>query len=85
MTHFPTLDPELAAAVTMLPSLDFGDVASARSTFDSLLDAMLADLSMDGVSLRELTAPGLDGAPDVVVRFFTPEHVAGPLPVLVWM
>lgn len=46
---------------------------------------MLADLSMDGVSLRELAVPGLDGAPDVVVRFFTPEHADGPLPVLVWI
>jgi acetyl esterase/lipase len=85
MTNFPTLDPELAAAVTMLPSVDFGDLPAARSTFTALVDAMLADLSMDGVSLRELAVPGLDGAPDVVVRFFTPEHVDGPLPVLVWI
>ncbi|AJW38350.1 esterase [Rhodococcus sp. B7740] len=85
MTNFPTLDPELAAAVTMLPSVDFGDLPAARSTFTTLVDAMLADLSMDGVSLRELAVPGLDGAPDVVVRFFTPEHADGPLPVLVWI
>nr|WP_314144784.1 alpha/beta hydrolase [uncultured Rhodococcus sp.] len=85
MTNFPNVDPELAAAVTMLPNLDFVDVQSARSTLTSLLDAMLADLPMDGVSVRELTVPGLDGAPDVVVRFFTPEHLDGPLPVLVWI
>ncbi|MEH6795474.1 MAG: alpha/beta hydrolase [Rhodococcus sp. (in: high G+C Gram-positive bacteria)] len=85
MTNYPTLDPELAAAITMLPSADFSDIQSARSTFIALIDAMLADLSMDGVSVRELTVPGLDGAPDVVVRFFTPEHVEGPLPVLVWI
>ena len=89
MTSFPTLDPELAAAVTMLPNVDFSDLPSARATFDSLVDSLvgslLADLSFDGVRVQELSVPGLGDDPDVGVRFFTPENAEGPLPVLLWI
>ncbi|MBJ8347120.1 alpha/beta hydrolase [Antrihabitans sp. YC2-6] len=85
MTAFPTLDPELAAAITMLPSVDFADIPSARATFDVLLESFLADLSFDGVNLRELAVPGLGDDPDVTIRFFTPENAVGPLPVLLWI
>ncbi|GGG18031.1 esterase [Rhodococcoides trifolii] len=85
MTTFPTLDPELAAAVTMLPSLDFADVPAARTTFDGLLAAMMTDLSYDGVDLREIAVPGLNGDPEVTIRFITPQNASGPLPVLVWI
>ncbi|MFF2027223.1 alpha/beta hydrolase [Streptomyces sp. NPDC058171] len=85
MTNFPTLDPELAAAVTMLPKIDFGDLPAARATFDALTGTLLTDLSYDGVDLRTITAPGLDGDQDVTIRFFTPQNVEGPLPVLVWI
>jgi acetyl esterase/lipase len=85
MTSFPTLDPELAAAVTMLPNVDFSDLPSARATFDSLVGSLLADLSFDGVRVQELSVPGLGDDPDVGVRFFTPENAEGPLPVLLWI
>ncbi|MDV7354716.1 alpha/beta hydrolase [Rhodococcus oxybenzonivorans] len=85
MTSFPTLDPELAAAVTMLPNLDFSDLPSARATFDSLVGSLLADLSFDEVRVQELSVPGLGDDPDVGVRFFTPENAEGPLPVLLWI
>ncbi|SCZ11611.1 Acetyl esterase/lipase [Rhodococcus erythropolis] len=85
MTTFPTLDPELAAALTMLPKVDFADLPNARATYDALIGAMLADLSFDGVSLRELSAPGLDGDPEVKIRFITPDNTAGPVPVLLWI
>ncbi len=85
MTTFPTLDPELAAALTMVPKLDFADLPNARATYDALVGTMLADLSFDGVTLRELSAPGLDGDPEVTIRFFTPDNTAGPVPVLLWI
>ncbi|MEU2001696.1 alpha/beta hydrolase [Rhodococcus sp. NPDC019627] len=85
MTSFPTLDPELAAAVTMLPNVDFSDLPSARATFDSLVGSLLADLSFDGVRVQELSVPGLGDDPDVGIRFFTPENSEGPLPVLLWI
>lgn len=85
MTIFPTLDPELAAAVTMLPNVDFSDLAAARTTFSALVDPLLADLSYDGVDVRELAAPGLGDDPDVTIRFFTPHNAQACLPVLVWI
>ena len=85
MTTFPTLDPELAAAVTMLPEVDFSDLPAARATFDSLVGSLLADLSFNGVDVHELSVPGLGDDPDVGIRFFTPENAAGPLPVLLWI
>ena len=85
MTTFPTLDPELAAALTMLPKVDFADLPNARATYDALVGTMSADLSFDGVTLRELSAPGLDGDPEVTIRFFTPDNTAGPVPVLLWI
>ncbi|MDF0531779.1 alpha/beta hydrolase [Tsukamurella sp. 8F] len=85
MTEFPTMDPELAAVLGMLPEVDFADPAAARIVFDELMAAHAADISLEGVELRELAAPGQGGAPDVPIRFFTPEQARGPLPVLVWM
>ncbi|MGG7100143.1 alpha/beta hydrolase [Rhodococcus sp. 24CO] len=84
MTTFPTLDPELAPALTMLPQLDFADLPAARAMLDTLGRPVLADLSFDGVTLRELSAPGWDGDPEVTIRFVTPDNVDGPIPVLVW-
>ncbi|WP_067650600.1 alpha/beta hydrolase [Nocardia harenae] len=86
MTEFPTLDPELAAAVTMMPPFDFAHPVTARVTLDEMRAPELAELSMDGVSLRELAAPGIGDAPDVGIRLFTPEESGeGPLPVLLWI
>ncbi|MGW8816085.1 alpha/beta hydrolase [Gordonia terrae] len=85
MENYPQLDPELAAAITMLPVIDFADLAGARATFDSLTDVVRQDLSYDGVSLRELFAPGLGNGPEVGFRFFTPDDARGPLPVLLWI
>lgn len=85
MPHFPTLDPELAASITMLPEGDFSDLTTARSTLNDMVDTMLSSLSFDGVRLQKLAIPGLNDDPDVAVRFFTPEYVEGPLPVLLWI
>ncbi|MGV9870146.1 alpha/beta hydrolase [Rhodococcus koreensis] len=85
MNQFPTLDPELAAAVTMLPKVDFADVPAARATLDAMVGSLLADLSFDGVEVQELTLPGLGDDPDVGIRFFTPENAEGPLPLLLWI
>jgi len=85
MPTFPTLDPELAAAVTMLPKIDFADLPAARATFDALIGTLLRDLSFDGVRLREVTVPGLGNDPDVTIRFFTPDNIVCPIPVLLWI
>lgn len=85
MTTFPTLDPELATATAMLPKVDFGDIAATRALFEEMLGAILTDLPYDGVDLRVVAAPGVDGDPDVTFRFFTPENAGGPLPCLLWI
>lgn len=85
VTTFPTLDPELAAAVAMLPRGDFSNLPVARSTMNHLVDAFLADLSYEGAHLRLLSVPGAEGDPDVEVRLFIPETSTGPLPVLIWI
>ncbi|OZF42043.1 esterase [Rhodococcus sp. 14-2470-1a] len=85
MEKFPTLDAELAAAIPMLPAVDFADLPSARATMNEMLEPVLAALSMDGVVLRELTAPGIGDDHDATIRFFTPEDVDGPFPVLLFI
>lgn len=85
MPQFPTLDPELAAAVTMLPEGDFSDLATSRSTLNGMVDTLLAGLSFDGVRLQELTVPGSGGDPDIDLRLFTPMDAEGLLPVLLWI
>lgn len=85
MTTFPTLDPELAAAVALLPKGDFSDLPAARSAMNSLIDAFLAGLSYDNAHLQVLSVPGMGDDPDVEVRFFTPEDATGPLPLLMWI
>lgn len=84
MTTFPTMDPELAAALPMLPDLRLTDLSTARTTLGSLTAMLRSDLSYDEVDVRVLAAAGADGAPDVPIRFITPRDVEGPLPVLVW-
>lgn len=87
MTTFPTMDPELAAAAAMLPNLDFADLTTARERFTAMTEAMLAEVSYEGVTWRELAAPGPEGAPDVPIRFFTPPDAArrDALPTLLWI
>ncbi|MGW6655993.1 alpha/beta hydrolase [Rhodococcus sp. NPDC055024] len=85
MTNFPTLDPEFAVALTMLPKVDFSDLPATRTSYDAQVGASLADLSYDGVTLREISVPGLDDDPEITVRFFTPDTAVGPVPVLLWI
>lgn len=83
MTHFPTLDPELAAAVATMPDLDVTDVAAARELNEANARSLRAALSYDGVDVRIVSARGKGDAPDVPIRFLTPVEVSAPLPVLV--
>ena len=81
MTTFPTIDPELAIAIPMLPKIDFSELDDTRTAYN----ALTRDISYDGVTLREISAPGLDGDPEVTIRFFTPGTAVGPVPVLLWI
>lgn len=84
MTHFPTLDPEFAAAVAMMPEPDYDtiDLPAAREAMNQATDAALAELSYDGVTVRELAVA------EAAIRLLTPDSASedtGPLPVLLWI
>jgi acetyl esterase len=81
MTTYP-FDPELAAAVHMLPRADCSDLEGARAETAVGIAAALADVDTTGVDVTELVAPGPEGAPDVVLRSYRPQGVEGPLPVI---
>ncbi|MEN3300118.1 MAG: acetyl esterase [Pseudonocardia sp.] len=71
-------DPELAAAVAMLPTLDVSDIPTARATMKELR-AGLPDPDETGISVTDVTVPGPAGAPDVTLRIYRPDEVAGPI------
>jgi acetyl esterase len=65
-------DPELAAAVPMLPVVDLNDLEKARSLTDSLLAAAPRPRYEPAVEVSEVTVPGPEGAPDVLLRIYRP-------------
>lgn len=80
-----TFDPELAAALAMMPEVDITDLASARAAQARQLAAALAASDTAGVEVGELLAPGPPGAPDVTLRVYRPRRHArraGTLPVV---
>jgi acetyl esterase len=81
MTTYP-FDPELAAAVHMLPRADCSDLEGARAEIAVGITAASADVDTTGVDVTELVAPGPEGAPDVVLRSYRPQGVEGLLPVI---
>ena len=81
MTTYP-LDPELAAAVPMLPRADVSDLEGSRTEMQAGIEAVLADVDATGVDVSEVVAPGPEGSPDVVLRSYRPQGVVGPLPVV---
>lgn len=80
LTDFPTLDPELAAAIASLPDVDLSDVASARASAGRSSSA-----GYDGIDLDEILAPGENGSPDVSIRLMRPAGAVQTLPVLIAM
>lgn len=72
------MDPELAAALPHLPELPFADLAAARAGFDALM-AAAPPPDRTGVQVADRSVPGPEGAPDLVVRVFTPQGDAAGL------
>ncbi|MFB9931720.1 alpha/beta hydrolase [Amycolatopsis halotolerans] len=69
-------DPEIAAAIPMLPETDFRDVAASRAGMAELIASMRGEFDDTGVTTRDEAVPGPEGAPDVPVRVYTPDRVA---------
>lgn len=80
-----TFDPELAAALVMMPEVDLSDLAAARAAQARQLAVAIGASDTAGVDVGELLAPGPHGAPDVTLRVYRPQRrtrAADPLPVV---
>ena len=75
-------DPELAAALALMPEVDISDVDEARAAQAEQLAAAVAAVDTTGVDVAEVRAPGPDGAPEVPLRIYRPQGAAGPLPAV---
>jgi acetyl esterase len=73
-------DPELAAAVAMLPQFDATDIPAARARMAEMLAAQ-EEPDGSGVQVREELVPGPDGAADVGLRIYTPDRLQAPAAV----
>lgn len=75
------IDPELAAALVMMPQFDFQDVQAGRTHVSAMLAAAIPELDSSGVQVRDELVPGPDGAPDVLLRIYTPDRRMAPAAV----
>jgi acetyl esterase/lipase len=75
-------DPELQSLVDILPENDFSDVEAAREGLEAIIAALATDIDETGVSHEDRHIPGPEGAPDVLVRVYTPDARPTPSPAL---
>jgi len=71
-------DPELAAAIELLPKIDLTDLTAAREAMKKLL-AEQPQPDGTGVTVTDLVVPGPAGAPDVPLRIYRPDTPSGPV------
>jgi acetyl esterase/lipase len=69
-------DPELLPLVEMLPRSDFADIETSRANTEALLAPLNAQVDTTGVAVEDREIPGPEGAPDVLVRLYTPDGAA---------
>ncbi|SFC43680.1 alpha/beta hydrolase [Streptomyces aidingensis] len=68
------LDPELAAALAMMPEVDITDVAAARAAQAAELAVQVAAADTTGVEVSEVDTG------EVTLRVYRPTRMPGPLP-----
>jgi acetyl esterase/lipase len=71
-------DPELAAAVAMMPLVEMTDIPAARTRMAETFASMFGEPDRSGVQVRDELVPGPEGAPDVRLRIFTPDRLVAP-------
>ncbi|GAA3524058.1 alpha/beta hydrolase [Amycolatopsis ultiminotia] len=69
-------DPEIAAAIPLIPQSDLTDLPAARARMAELFAEQLGEVDETGVAVRDEFVPGPEGSPDVRVRVYTPERRA---------
>jgi acetyl esterase/lipase len=77
------LDPELGSLVSLLPALDFADVAAARAMLAGAAAVVGSPDPAPDFSVSDRRIPGPPGAPDVPVRIYRPRG-DGTRPALVY-
>ncbi|MGO8825574.1 MAG: alpha/beta hydrolase [Acidimicrobiales bacterium] len=78
------IDPELAAVIDMLPSIDLSDPVAAREAFEQILVAIEVDIpGVETLRIDDRLVPGWEGDPDVPVRVYRPRSDAMPAPGIV--
>ncbi|WP_410657106.1 alpha/beta hydrolase [Amycolatopsis sp. lyj-112] len=75
-------DPEIAPAVSLLPTVDLDDLPAAREFLETVFAERQGEVDTTGITIREELVPGPDGAPDVRVRIYTPDRIAAPAAIL---
>lgn len=83
MTSRHLVDPDLAAALALVPDMSVSaDRLAATRERVALMTAMMLAEADASVGVTEHRAPGLAGAPDVRVRLYKPEGLAARAPVI---
>lgn len=70
-------DPELAAAIPMLPAFDLSDLPAARARIVEFR-AQFPAPDAAGVYVEDRPIPGREGDPDVILRIYRPQQQTAP-------
>jgi acetyl esterase/lipase len=79
------VDPDYRSILENGPILDLSNVAAARETLNAIYLLMPQLPPNPAVERSDHMVPGLNGAPDVLLRLFRPRDTAGPVPLLYWI
>ncbi|MBL7550644.1 alpha/beta hydrolase [Frankia sp. AgB1.9] len=72
------LDPELAAVVSSVPTVDLSDLPATRLQMKQMFADLAGEVDTSGVAVHEKFVPGPVGAPDVRLLVYLPERRALP-------
>lgn len=78
-------DPELAPLLEFLPDgglTDFSNPELSRAGFKSLIEAMNAELDLQGMVIEDLSVPGPDERQELALRIYRPESLEDAVPAL---
>jgi acetyl esterase/lipase len=71
------IDPELAAALDLMPVIELDDPVAARRAFQKLLVSMRTPLpEAELLDIEDRLVPGFEGEPEVSVRVYRPKSAA---------
>ena len=78
-------DPELAEAISMLPTADFSDVEASRKMLDDLLGTINADVDLTHLLVEDRAIAGPEAGVEVPIRRYSPLGDAGTRPAVLYI